>query len=96
MPRTSEGLVIITGVRPVAEGLADVAVGPFLALTAVVGGVRRGVGHLCLCGTVLGVVEVKVVADVTEQPWGSFLLHWFPVIAAVTDKVARCVKMSGD
>lgn len=79
-----------------AKDLADLTVGPFLALIAMVGGVRRGVGHLCLCGTVLGVVEVEAVADVTEQPWGRLLLHWFLVIAAVTEKVAPCVKMSGD
>lgn len=64
-----------------AKDLTDVAVGPLLALIAMVGGVWRGVGHLRLCRTVLGVVEVKAVADVTEQPRGRLLLHWFLVVS---------------
>lgn len=77
-----KGLVVITGVGPVAKDLTDVTVGPFFALSAVVGGVWRGVGHLHLCGTVLGVVEVEAVADVTEQPRGKLLLRGFLVMAA--------------
>lgn len=65
-----------------AEDLTDVAVGPFVALVAVVGGVRRGVRHLHLCGTVLSVVQVEAVADVAEQSWGKFLLHGFLVETA--------------
>lgn len=91
MLEASKGLVIITGVSPVAEHLADVAVGPFFTLIAVVGGVRRGVGHLHLCGTVLGVVEVKAVTDVTEQPRGGLLLHRFLVMAAENKSAAPCV-----
>lgn len=87
----SEGLVIIAGVSPVAEHLTDVAVGPFFTLIAVVGGMWRGVGHLHLCGTVLGVMEVKAVADVTEQPRGGLLLHRFLVMAAENKSAAPCV-----
>lgn len=86
-----KGLVIITGFGPVAKDLTDIAVGPFFALIAVVGGVWRGVGHLHLCGTVLGVMEVKAVADVTEQPGRSLLLHGFLVMAAEKRKSALCV-----
>lgn len=43
-----EGLVVGAGFRPVAEDLAGVAVWPLFTLTAVVGGVRRRVGHLLL------------------------------------------------
>lgn len=60
-----------------AKDLADVAVGPLFTLIAMVGGVWGGVGHLHLCGTVLGVVEVEAVTDVTEQPRGRLLLHGF-------------------
>lgn len=73
--KASEGLVVVTGFGPVAKDLTDVAVGPLVALAAVVGGVRRGVGHLHLRGAVLCVVEVKAVADVAEQPRGKLLLH---------------------
>lgn len=76
-----EGLVVVTGFGPVAKDLTDIAVGPFFALIAMVGGVWRGVGHLHLCGTVLGVMEVKAVTDVTEQPWGRLLLRGFFVMA---------------
>lgn len=65
-----------------AEDLTDVTVRPLFSLIAVVGGVWRGVGHLHLCGTVLSVMEVEAVADVTEQPWGKLLLHGFLVMAA--------------
>lgn len=73
--KASKGLVVITGISPVAKDLTDVTVRPLFALVAVVGGVWRGVRHLHLCGTVLGVMEVKTVADVAEQPWGRLLLH---------------------
>lgn len=53
---TLKGLIVVTGVRPVAEDLADVTVRSFVAGTAVVGGVRWRVEHLVLRGTVLGVV----------------------------------------
>ena len=51
-----------------AEGLADVAVGPRHGGVAVVGGVRDRVGALGLRGAVLRVVEVEAVADVAEEP----------------------------
>lgn len=70
----SEGLVVVAAVGPVAEDLADVAVGPFLSLAAVVGRVRGGVRGLRLRGTVLGVVEVEAVADVAEEPRRWLLL----------------------
>lgn len=91
MKKASKGLVIVTGVGPVAEDLTDVTVGPLFALIAVVGGVWRGVRHLHLCGTVLGVMEVEAVADVTEQPWGRLLLHRFFVMAAEKKKATLCV-----
>lgn len=74
-----------------AEHLTDVAVGPFFTLIAVVGGMWRGVGHLHLCGTVLGVMEVKAVTDVTEQPRGELLLHRFLVMATENKSAAPCV-----
>lgn len=74
-----------------AKDLTDVAVGPFFALIAVVGGVWRGVGHLHLCGAVLGVMEVKAITDVTEQPWGRLLFHGFLVMAAEKKQAAPCV-----
>lgn len=77
-----EGLIVVTGLGGVAKDLTDVAVRPFFTLTAVVGGVWRRVGHLHLCGTVLGVVEVEAVADVTEESWGKLLLKGFFVMAA--------------
>lgn len=49
-----------------AKDLTDIAVGSLVTLTAMVGGVRWGVWHLHLRGTVLSVVEVKAVTDVTE------------------------------
>lgn len=80
--RPLKGLVIVTGVGPVTEDLADVAVGPFFSFIAMVGGVWRGVGHLRLCWTVLCVVEVEAIADVTEKPWRKLLLCRFLVMAA--------------
>ena len=82
--KASEGLVVVAGVRPVTERLADVAVGPLVALAAVVGGVRRGVGHLHLGGAVLGVVEIEAVADVAEQPRGELLLGGAAVVGTAT------------
>lgn len=77
-----KGLVIVTGVGPVTKDLADVAVGPLFSFIAVVGGVRRGVGHLRLRWAVLCVVEVEAIADVTEEPWRKLLLYRFLVVAA--------------
>lgn len=76
-----KGLVIVTGLGPVAEDLADVAVGPLLSFTAVVGAVWRRVGHLRLGGAVLRVVEVEAIADVTEKPGRGLLLGGFLVVA---------------
>lgn len=77
-----------------AKDLTDVAVGSFFALTAMVGGVWRGVGHLHLCGTVLSVVEVEAITDVTEQPWRRLLLHRFLVMAAAKKKANLCATCS--
>lgn len=49
-------LIVVAGVRPVAEDLADVTVRSFIVGTAMVGGVRWGVEHLVLGGTVFCVV----------------------------------------
>lgn len=78
-----KGLVIVTGFGPVAKDLADVAVGPILALSAVVDGVWRRVGHLHLCGTVLGVMEVEAVADVTEKSWRKLLLCGLIIVVII-------------
>lgn len=69
-----EGLVVVAGLRGVSERLTDVAVGPLVGRVAVIGGVRYGVGALGLSGTVLGVVEVKAVADVAEETGGHLLV----------------------
>ncbi len=61
-----EGLIIVTGLRRVSEGLANVAVGPLIGRVAVICGVRHGVRALGLSGTVLCVVEVEAVANVAE------------------------------
>lgn len=76
-----KGLVIVAGLCPVAKDLTDIAVRPLFVLVAVVGGVWGGVGHLHLGGTVLGVMEVEAVTDVTEQPWQGFLLLWLLFVA---------------
>lgn len=76
-----KGLVIVAGLCPVAKDLTDIAVRPLFVLVAVVGGVWGGVGHLHLGGTVLGVMEVEAVTDVTEQPWRGFLLLWLLFVA---------------
>lgn len=81
-----KGLVVCTGIGPVAKDLADVAVGPLFALVAVVGSVWRRVWHLHLCGTVLGVVEVEAVTDVAEQSWWSLLLYGLLKAAQRTKK----------
>lgn len=57
-----------------AEGLADVAVGPLVCRVAVVGGVGHRVGALGLSGAVFGVVEVEAVADVAEEARRRLLL----------------------
>lgn len=77
-----------------AKNLTNVTVGPFFTLTAMVGGVWRGVGHLHLCRTVLSVMEVKAITDITEQPWGRFLLYRFLVMAAEKKKAAPCLMPS--
>ena len=69
-----KGLVVVTGFGPVAKDLTDVAIRPLFTLIAVVSGVWRGVGHLHLCGTVLSVMEIETVTDVTEQSGGRLLL----------------------
>lgn len=81
-----KGLVIIARFCPVAKHLADVTVGSFFALITMVSGVGRGVGHLHLCGTVLCVMKVEAVTDVTEQPWGRLLLHRFFIDAAEKER----------
>lgn len=68
-----EGLVVVTGVSPVAKGLTDVTISSLLILTAVVGGVEWGVRHLHLSGTVFCIMEVEAVTDVTEEPWWNLL-----------------------
>lgn len=73
-----EGLVVVTRLSGVSEGLADVAVRPLVGRLPVVGGVRDGVGALRLCGTVLGVVEVEAVADITEETRSRLLLPLRP------------------
>lgn len=57
-----------------AEGLADVTVGPLVCRVAVVGGVGHRVGALGLSRAVLGVVEVEAVADVAEETRRRLLL----------------------
>lgn len=57
-----------------SEGLTDVTVGPLVRSVAMVSGVRNRVGALGLGGTVLCVMEVKAVADVTEETRGRLLL----------------------
>lgn len=52
--------------------LADVAVGALLAAAAMVRGVWRVLRCLCLGGTVLRVMQIKTVTDVTEE--AGFLL----------------------
>lgn len=74
-----------------AKDLTDVTVGPLFALIAVVGGVWRRVRHLHLRGTVFCVMEVKAVADVTEQPRGRLLLHGFLSMAAEKQKMTLCL-----
>lgn len=78
--RTLESLIVVAGLGPVAEHLTDVTVRPFVVGTAVVGGVWRRIQHLVLGGTVLGVVQVKAVADVTEETGRGFLFdRWLRV-----------------
>jgi hypothetical protein len=74
---SSEGLVIIAVSCPVPKHLTDFTVWPLLTPTAMVCGMGRVLRHLCLCGTVLCVMEIKAVTDVTEKAWfllGLFLL----------------------
>lgn len=78
--RTLESLIVIAGLRPVAEGLTDVTVRSFIIGTAVIGGVWWGVQHLVLGGTVLCVVQVKAVTYVTEETGRGFLfIRWLGV-----------------
>lgn len=69
-----ESLIIIAGLGGVAERLADVTVGPLFCRVAVVRRVGYRVGALGLSRAVFGVVEVKAVADVTEQTRRCLLL----------------------
>lgn len=68
-----EGLVVVTGVSPVAKGLTDVTISSLLILTAVVGGVEWGVRHLHLSGTFFCIMEVEAVTYVTEEPGWDLL-----------------------
>lgn len=68
-----EGLVNVAELCGVPKRLADVAVGPLIGRVAVIGGVRYRVGALGLSGAVFSVMEVKAVADVTEQTGGRLL-----------------------
>lgn len=88
--RPLKGLVIVTGVSPVTEDLADLAVGPLFSFTAVVGGVWGGVGHLRLGRAVFGVVEVEAIADVTEKSRRKLLLCGFLAVAEM--KTCRAVQ----
>lgn len=88
-----KGLIIVTGVGPVAKDLTDVAVWPFFTLIAVVGGVWGGVGHLHLCGAVLGVVEVEAVADVAEQSRGRLLLRGLLVMAVIVIQLTGIISV---
>lgn len=63
----SEGLVVVAVGCPVPKHLAGVTVGPLLPPAAVVRGVWRLLQHLRLGRAVLGVVEIKAAADVTEE-----------------------------
>lgn len=69
-----------------AKDLADIAIGPLFPLIAMVGGMWRRVGHLRLCGTVLCVVQVKAITDITEHPWRRLPLNRFLVMAEVKKK----------
>lgn len=89
--RPLKGLVIVTGVSPVTEDLADLAVGPLFSFTAVVGGVWGGVGHLRLGRAVLGVVEVEAIADVTEKSRRKLLLCGFLAVAEMKTCPSRSV-----
>lgn len=72
LPASSEGLVVIAVGCPVPKHLTDLTVWPLLAPAAMVSGMGRIFRHLCLGGTVLCIVEVKAVTDVTEE--AGFLL----------------------
>lgn len=75
-----------------AEGLTDVTVGPLLAGAAVVCGVCGGAQHLVLRGTVLRVVQVEAVTDVTEETGRGLLLKRRLSVTAVEDTGVRlCV-----
>lgn len=69
-----ESLIIVAGLGGVAEGLADVTVGPLVRRVAVIRRVGHRVGALGLGGAVFGVVEVEAVADVAEEAGRGLLL----------------------
>lgn len=75
-----------------SKSLADVAVRPLVGGVAVIGGVGNGVRALGLSGTVLGVMEVKAVADVAEQARGRLLLRlWITLIKTCKKKKKKDV-----
>lgn len=80
LPASSEGLVVIAVGGPVPKHLTDLTVGPFLAPAAVVSGMGRVFRHLCLSGTVLCIMEVKAVTNVTEE--AGFLLGLLLLVIA--------------
>lgn len=69
-----ESLIVVAGLGGVAERLADVTVGPLVCRVAMIRRVGHRVGALGLSRAVFGVVEVKAVADVTEQTRRRLLL----------------------
>lgn len=65
--------------------LTDFTVRPLLAAAAVVCGMGRVLRDLCLRGTVLCVVEVKAVTDVTEE--SRFLLGLLLLVITINVNV---------
>lgn len=76
---------------PVPEHLADVTVRALLAAAAVVRGVGRVLGHLRLGGAVLRVVEIKAVADVTEEARRLLGLSLLVIAAGVNARHQRLI-----
>lgn len=73
----SKGLIVVAVAGPVPKHFADVTVRPLLAAAAPVCGMWGVLGHLCLRGAVLCVVQIEAIADVTEETWllfGQFFL----------------------